>query len=653
MNEPQQNIEWPYPICYEEESEASVDVLVLGGGIAGCWAAISAVKKGARVAIVEKAATVRSGAGGAGCDHWMYAVGGNPHCPVSAEEFLEAMITESGGYANGIATYINLRESYDTLLELEQMGAKIRDTENAFKGAEFRDEKTKFLFAYDYVNKWCMRVWGTTFKPVLYKQCKRLGVKIYDRVMATSLLTEGGKQGTRVIGATGLNIRTGEFISFKAKATIICMAHPDRIWHFKTETSGLADMSSPGGGGGWAMAWKAGAEFAKTEASMQQAIAVYYPCQGAGHPRNTWQACSMVDANGKKIPWIDRDDKPVDTVSARYRPVDGQQFIHYGSMLYEHMIPSPANIDEMVQKGELTLPLYADLASMPEHERRVIFGLMVGQESKSHATYKNYTEAGFDPEKDMLQGYQLLTGGGYGVGNVGRGAWGGAYGLTIGGRSIRRIMGGGMVVDWDLKTSLEGLYAAGAGVVFGTVGSHSAAATSGKYAGRKAADYALKAAEATILTQQVQNEKDRIYAPIQRSNGIDWKELNNGLNKVMQAYCGDPKNDHLLNMGLMMLDDLKDAAASATYAPDPHKLGRILEVQDIISSAEIILHACLARKASSKSLGFNRYDYPEVDLLEWKKFITVKQEDNKVKIGELPLDFWRDAKQNYEAHCGL
>jgi hypothetical protein len=39
-----------------------------------------------------------------------------------------------------------------------------------------------------------IRVWGTTFKPALKKECKRLGVKIFDRVMATSLLTEGGKQ---------------------------------------------------------------------------------------------------------------------------------------------------------------------------------------------------------------------------------------------------------------------------------------------------------------------------------------------------------------------------------------------------------------------------------------------------------------------------
>ena len=78
--------EWPYPIEYDMETEVSADVLVLGGGIAGCWAAITAARKGAKVAIVEKAATVRSGAGGAGCDHWGGAVGGNPLCPLKPEE---------------------------------------------------------------------------------------------------------------------------------------------------------------------------------------------------------------------------------------------------------------------------------------------------------------------------------------------------------------------------------------------------------------------------------------------------------------------------------------------------------------------------------------------------------------------------------------
>ena len=70
--------EWPYPIKFGEEKELEADVLVLGGGIAGCWAAITAARNGAKAVIMEKGDVRRSGAGGPGCDHWCN-VPANPH----------------------------------------------------------------------------------------------------------------------------------------------------------------------------------------------------------------------------------------------------------------------------------------------------------------------------------------------------------------------------------------------------------------------------------------------------------------------------------------------------------------------------------------------------------------------------------------------
>ena len=63
-------VEWPYPVNYGKENEVDADVLILGGGVAGCHAAISAAKRGAKVVVVEKGAVIRSGSGGAGVDHW-------------------------------------------------------------------------------------------------------------------------------------------------------------------------------------------------------------------------------------------------------------------------------------------------------------------------------------------------------------------------------------------------------------------------------------------------------------------------------------------------------------------------------------------------------------------------------------------------------
>src|SRR3972149_1642235 len=188
---------WPYPVAYGKETEVATDVLIIGGGIAGCHAAINAAKRGAKVAILEKGATVHSGCSGAGVDHWGAAYG-NPGCTVDLEKAAEAS-ANSRAYINGMISYIIMRESYDALLDVEQMGMKFRDEDDEFAGAPFRDEKTKIMYAYDYVTRTNIRVrHGAHVKPILYRELWRLGVSIFDRTMATGLLTENGKPGGRV-----------------------------------------------------------------------------------------------------------------------------------------------------------------------------------------------------------------------------------------------------------------------------------------------------------------------------------------------------------------------------------------------------------------------------------------------------------------------
>jgi len=404
------------------------------------------------------------------------------------------------------------RESYGLLLELEKMGAKIRDTEDRFKGADFRDEGTKFLFNYEYESRLHFRVWGETFKPVLYKECKRLGVKIYDRTMATSLLTEGGKQGARVVGATGLNSRTGQFIIFKAKSTIMCMSKHVRNWSFGTELSGLVGNRPNLAGTGHAMAWRAGATFTEME-----------------------------KYHGRK-------------------PSNPYSFVRY----------------------------------------------------TASNTVDDWTPTRTKPTKGL------------------------------------EFMGGGLVVDWDLKTTLNGLYAAGDCLFAGVTQPHAAA--TGCYAARKAVAYARQQSHIELKRKQIDQEKARVYAPIKRQGTMDWKELNIGLCRVMQEYCGEYKNETLLYRGLSWLKDIEETEASKVYAANPHVLMRTLGVLDVLACDQMIIHASLLRKASSSYLGFMRLDYPQMDPPDWQKWITIRQENGVVRAGELAIDFWGPLKQNYEAH---
>ena len=651
---------WPYPVHYGKENIVTADVVILGGGIAGCHAAVHAARRGAKVVVVDKGPVIRSGSGGAGVDHW-HAACTNPCSKVTPEEMME-IVKVFGDYSyheygNGITCYIQCKESYDALLDIEGMGIKVRDVDDEFVGAEFRDKKTKLMFAYDYVNRTCIRVnGGAHIKVALYNELKRLGVQIYDRIMVTGLLNEGGKQGGRVVGAMGVNVRTGEFYIFNSKAAILSMSVFAGQWVFSTEIAGLSSIfNDPNNSGdGTAMAWNAGAGLALMERSGKGLSSGFfrYPPYGTGDHNNTWFACTIVDAHGKEIPYVDRDGNILKTVSERYRPAPGQKYFMYGRMGPKAiwgpgLIP---DISERIAKGEYALPLYADLPSMPKHERRAIWGLMVYNEGKCSIIYDNYCKAGFDPDKDMLQ-LPVMPPEQYGRGP----AW-----ETYGPRQWREGAfggGGGIVFDWDLKSSLDGLFVAGSQQYSG--GTHAHAAATGRYAGRKAAAYAKTASLGSMDRKQVEIEKARVYAPVMRKNGIGWKELRAGLCRIMQDYCGEFKSEPILKRGLEWIQSIRESEAPTAYARNPHELCRVLECLTHMTIGEIIMQASLARKASSALLDFKRLDYPEVDPPEWHKIVTIRQENNEVKAGELPMKYWLlppyspNYEENYRKHSEL
>ena len=82
---PSDSCSWPFPNEFGQTETVESEVLVLGGGLSGCFAAIAAARRGRSVVIVEKGATLRSGAGGTGFDHWESACT-NPCSKVTPEE---------------------------------------------------------------------------------------------------------------------------------------------------------------------------------------------------------------------------------------------------------------------------------------------------------------------------------------------------------------------------------------------------------------------------------------------------------------------------------------------------------------------------------------------------------------------------------------
>jgi succinate dehydrogenase/fumarate reductase flavoprotein subunit len=363
-------------------------------------------------------------------------------------------------------------------------------------------------------------------------------------------------------------------------------------------------------GDGTVMAWNAGAELTKMEGSRGIRIAT-------GH-KHAWYTGGG-DASYENVPIVDANGKQV--------PFPTQGWVDAGAM-----VPTPEvmkAVKEGVRKGEYALPFYGDFPAMSEIERNVTWKMMLGEEATTKIIIDTYNKGGFDPSRDMLQNYRILEG-----------------------ESLPQWReagyGGGVLVDWNLKTSLDGLYAAGTQMF--SPEDHSFAAATGRYAGRKAAAYAREMGESKVSRDQIENEKARVYAPIKRSSGIEWKELHAGIARAMQYYVSEFKTESLLNMGLGALQKIEEEAVPRLFALDPHKLMRSLEDISLLTNAKIIIQASLARKASSMPMEFHRIDYPTPDPPEWDKFLTIKQENGKVKIGELTPTFWGNMKEQYEAH---
>lgn len=251
----------------------------------------------------------------------------------------------------------------------------------------------------------------------------------------------------------GMNVRTGKFHVFKAKSTVLCMSRPARVWLFNPDLVGLCEFRPMQSiGSGHAMGARAGMEFTMMEKSVKGESP-----PRAGAFRLTARATTTTPGTrqpwwtprGVEIPYLDRDGNVLETVSQRYYPVEGQKFFLKGGVIdepkYEYRGPETMPFDELMKRG-YQLPFYADLSRMPEMERKVIWGMMVGEEGKTKIPIlQNYTERGFDPAKHCLQSY--------GTG------WQSAAFLT----QERQLFGapGGIMHDWDLKTNIDGIYAAG------------------------------------------------------------------------------------------------------------------------------------------------------------------------------------------------
>lgn len=209
------------------------DVLVIGGGIAGCMAALKAQVEGAKVVLVDKGFVSRTGQSPYVDSHLVFSTEWGD----DLAEWM-ASVAHIGEYVNNPAwTEIGFVESYARFQEFTDWGvewAKGADGELYRRLSNLGVTKTIFM--------------GPIQIPTLLRdKVKERKIRIIDRTMIAELLKEDG----RLVGAVGFSWKTYALTIFQAKAVIMA-----------TGASGLKPPSWPIHGltgDGDAMAYRAGA----------------------------------------------------------------------------------------------------------------------------------------------------------------------------------------------------------------------------------------------------------------------------------------------------------------------------------------------------------------------------------------------------------
>ena len=220
------------------------DVLIIGAGLAGMRAALSATESGVDVAVVSKVHPVRSHSnaaqGGINAaltdrgDDW----GDHAYDTIKGSDFL--------GDQDAIA--LMCQEAGNEVIAMEHMGAIFnRDEEGRLGTRSFGGQRqARTFFVADFT--------GQALLHVLYEQIVKAGVRVYEEWFVLSLLVDDGQCG----GAVMMDIKTGQIEVVRAKSTILATGGLGRV--FEPSTNALICT-----GDGMSLGYTAGASLMDME----------------------------------------------------------------------------------------------------------------------------------------------------------------------------------------------------------------------------------------------------------------------------------------------------------------------------------------------------------------------------------------------------
>jgi len=520
--------------------EIRTDVLVLGGGLAGTMAALSAREEDAEVCIAMKGRAGKSGnSARAGGVFAAVLDGFSP--PGDSPEVMIRDNYKSGWFmSNPDLVRVISTESGDSIRKLRSLAVPFLEKEG-------RMTPTK-LPGHTHPRGARVLGGGPHLMAVLGPELLKAGVQVLEETSALELLRD---TSSRVVGADFVRGPSGDLVRVYARATVLALGGVGGMYPITTNAPGVA-------GSGQAMALEAGARLRDMEFVQFTPTALAYPPslkgRNSGGMSLSFQEARMTNANGERF-------------MARYAPD-----------VMEHAkrdVLSRAMHREIVEgRGNEHGALYLDLTQVPYEDIRDIMGEIID----------DFLAAGVDIRKEPIE-------------------------LAPAAHSHM----GGVVIDADGRTGVEGLFAAGenGGGLHGAnrlaSGSLTVCSVLGDRVGRAAANVqgegGVPAGTAVAVGRSGEPDKqdERLT------------ELENVIRQTMFAAGGIEREADSLRAGIEKMAGLREAL-DALELPTGF-LARGVQLRQMRLTAEAMLRSMAARE-ESRGAHF-RSDFPEPDNENW------------------------------------
>ncbi len=586
------------------------DVLVIGGGMAGCGAAFEATHwaKGLRVVMVDKAATDRSGATGEGlsainCYMGMRWGWNQP------EDYVEYVRNDMMGIVREDLTYDVARHVDGTVHLFEEWGLPFWKEDD---GTYVRE------------GRWQVMIHGEAIKPIIAEAAKNsLGsVNLYQRVFISHLLTDA-EDPNKIAGAIGFDVRDDKIYVFKAKAVISASGGTTALFRPRSVGEGM--------GRTWYSIFNTGSVYGliiPVGAEMTQMEHRFVPSRfkDSYGPVGAWSQLFRADFHNaygenyfqKRLPEL-----------KKYDP--------YGSV-----VPTPTPLRNHLMHTEILAgrgPIYLQTPEAienlskgdPTKRRKIIDEAWEDFLDMTISQALLWASQNIAPEEkpsEIVLAEPYLMGSHSGE----SGAW---------------VSGPEDVAPPDYQwgyskmTTVKGLFAAGDGVGASPHKFSSGSFTEGRLAGKAAVAYAFDQSKPPAVDDgAIEALKKQIWQPLltfdQHQGASTDPDVNPNylrprqglfrLQKLMDEYAagvsaGFTTNDPTLQRGLelmaMFREDLERLAAR-----NRHELLRCWELVHRAWVGEAHMRHLLYRKETRWPGFYYRSDYPDMDEQNWKVFVN-------------------------------